>query len=80
MIGENRIIKTAIGQGNGNFLFDLPKDTQIKEGEVVRIEEFSKYIFGETVSAGVLGNSDNKTLYAQSPINYLEIPFVTIKK
>lgn len=80
IIGENRIIKDGIGTGNGGFIFNLPQGGIIKNGEIVRIQNFSKYIFGETLEVGALGNAEGKEVFAQSPVNYLEVPFIEIIK
>jgi cell shape-determining protein MreC len=80
LVGTGRVIRTAEGNGNGSYLVEMPKDAETKSGEVVRLLEFPNYIFGETVLAGTLGNAEKKMFFAESPVNYFEVPFVKILK
>lgn len=78
LIGLSRIAKTGTSNGNGAFSIEMPKDLSLKENEPVRLSEYPKYIFGETIFAGTLGSVEKNSFFAKSPVNYLEIPFVKI--
>lgn len=78
LVGLSRIAKIGTSNGNGAFSIEMPKDLTIAENEPVRLSEYPKYIFGETILAGTLGSIEKNSFFAKSPVNYLEIPFVKI--
>ena len=58
LVGLGRIAKFGTPNSSGAFSIEMPKDFEVKVGEPVRLAEFPKYIFGETVLGCTLGNME----------------------
>ncbi len=79
-VGPKNIQTTAYGQGNGNLFIRLPKDSLVKDGDLIRIPELSNEIIG-TVS---LFQFDDSSAFSRIifslPTNIYEMRWIGIKK
>lgn len=78
LIGEEKIQKEAIGVGAGNFRTELPKEIEIKEGDIITVSSIVANIFGVVEKIEEKTTDSFKTVLFRSPINIQEIRFVEI--
>lgn len=79
-IGEKNIPAIAYGLGAGNFEIKLPKESEVKEGDIVSSPENGADIVG---TVGVILKKDSdafQKILVKSPINTSELGWVLIIK
>lgn len=77
-IGEKNIPTVAYGLGAGNFEIKLPKDAEVKEGDIVSSPESGAEVLG-LVGAIEKKESDSfQKIFVKSPINISELRWVEV--
>lgn len=70
----------AIGRGGGRITIELPKDSEVENGDVVVLQDSGNHIVG-VISNIVFDEIDSfKTLYVSLPVSLSSISFVEIVK
>ncbi len=79
-IGAANIPTVAYGLGAGNFEIKLPKDAEIKEGDIIASPENSTEILGLVLAIEKKESDSFQKIFAKSPINISELGWVEIIK
>ncbi len=79
-IGEKNIPALAFGLGGGNFEIKLPKDAEIKGGDIVSSPTNGIEILGTVGSVEKKESDSFQKILAKSPINISELGWVEIVK
>lgn len=79
-IGLQNILANAIGRGGGNFIVELPRGSEIKEGDIVTMQGIDIKLFA--IVEEVENNSSNPfiTIFFKNPVNLNNIKWVIVKK
>lgn len=78
LIGDNNIEKEAVGLGGGNFEVEIPREIDIKEGDLITIPSISTNIFG-TVEKIEFKESDSfQNILFKNPANIAELKWVEV--
>ena len=78
MIGPDKIIAEAIGRGGGNFSTQLPRATDIVEGDIVTMPGINPKIFGVVESATADSADPFQIILFKNPINLNQMRWVEI--
>lgn len=79
-IGEKAIQATALGKGGGNFEVKLPRNTEVKEGDMVTLSRFPGKIFG-TISSIKISSSDTfEQILFRGVVDINHLKYVTVEK
>lgn len=78
VLGINSISVEAVGIGGGNFNIFLPREVEVKEGDVIIIPIITANVFG-IVEKIIFKETDSfQTVLFKSPVNISELSFVEI--
>jgi cell shape-determining protein MreC len=78
LIGSDSIEKEATGLGGGNFNVEIPKESDIKEGDAITIPSISANVFGIVEKIESKDSDSFETILFKSPVNISELKFVEI--
>ncbi len=78
IVGSSRIPAVAHGVGGGNYRIELPKNTDIAEGDEVRVQGSVEEFLGVVERMIVDEKTGITTLYLRLPINMTELDSVII--
>jgi cell shape-determining protein MreC len=78
IVGSSRIPAVAHGIGGGDYRIELPKNTDITEGDEVRIQGTAADYLGVVERMIIDEKSGITTLYLRLPINMTELDFVVV--
>jgi len=79
-VGSKNIQTIAYGQGNGNLFIKLPKDLEIKNGDLIRIQELGDEIIGSVTLVQFDDSSAFTKIIFSLPTNIYEMRWVKIRK
>ena len=77
-IGSNNVEKVAVGQGGGNFSVQMPRESDIKEGDNITIPSISPNIFGVVEKIEFKESDSFQTVIFKSPVNISELKWVEV--
>lgn len=80
LIGERYIEATAKGQGGGSFEIALPKDVEVKKGDLISIPSIITNTFALVEEIHETENESFKYVYFRSPVSISEMKWVYIQK
>ncbi len=78
LIGQNNILKEAIGVGSGNFSVQLPKEADVKEGDIVSVPSISSNIFAVVEKVESKENDSFEYVLFKSTVNMTELKWVEV--
>ncbi|MBX4198214.1 rod shape-determining protein MreC [Candidatus Parcubacteria bacterium] len=79
-VGPQSLQAVAIGKGGGNFEIRVPRNTEFKQGDEVRLARFPDSVFGSiTEVSGAAADTFDRVLF-RSLVDIAHIRFVTIEK
>ncbi len=78
VIGTNSVSAEAVGRGGGNFSVALPREIEVKEGDVVVIPSITANVFGIVEKVSSEDKDSFQTVLFKSPINISELNFVEV--
>ena len=78
VLGKNSVTAEAVGMGGGNFNIFLPKEIEIKEGDVIVIPSITANVFGIVERVNFKDKDSFQTILFKSPVNVSELNFVEI--
>jgi rod shape-determining protein MreC len=79
-LGSQYIQATAVGKGGGNFEIRVPRNTEIIQGDEVRLAKFPDIVFGSITEVnGTAADTFERVLF-RSLIDIAHVRFVTIQK
>lgn len=79
LIGDSRIVSTAIGRGGGQYTTDLPRDIEIKVGDQVVLPSISTTHFGIVTKVLSDPAQPYSTVLFSTPINIYNLDWVYIE-
>ncbi len=78
LIGKNNVEKEAVGLGGGNFSVEMPRESDIKEGDNIVIPSLSPNIFSVVEKLNFKEADSFQTVLFKSPINMNELKWVQV--
>ena len=78
MLGANSASVEAVGMGGGNFSIFLPREVEIKEGDVIVIPSVTTNVFGIVEKVNFKDKDSFQTVLFKSPVNISELKFVEV--
>ena len=78
VLGTNSVTAEAVGVGGGNFNIKLPKEVEVKEGDVIVIPSITTNVFGIVEKVNSNDNDSFQMILFKSPVNISELNFVEI--
>jgi cell shape-determining protein MreC len=78
LIGNDNIEKEAVGFGGGNFKVEMPKESNIKEGDNITIPSISTNIFGVVEKIESKESDAFQDVLFKNPVNILELKWVEV--
>lgn len=79
-LGENNVEALAKGMGGNNFFLELPRETKIKEGDIVSIPSITANTFAVINKIEMKENESFQKVYFRNPVNISEIKWVEVIK
>ncbi len=77
-LGINAVSVDAIGIGGGNFNIFLPREVEVKEGDVIVTPSITANIFGIVEKVNFKDQDSFQTILFKSPVNIAELNFVEV--
>lgn len=68
----------VIGKGSGNFELHVPRDLDVRDGDVLTLPGYPQYIIGVIKSVQFDDRDPYQTVLARIPVNVQELKFVRI--
>ena len=78
VLGASSISVEAVGIGGGNFNIFLPREVEVKEGDVIVIPSITSNVFGVVEKVNFKDKDSFQTVFFKSPVNISELSFVEI--
>ncbi|MDD4803661.1 MAG: rod shape-determining protein MreC [Candidatus Pacebacteria bacterium] len=78
LIGQNNIEKEAFGIGSGNFKVEMPRESDVKEGDNIVVPSISPNVFGIVEKVEFKATDSFKKILFKSPVNISELKWVEI--
>jgi cell shape-determining protein MreC len=78
VLGINNISVEAVGEGGGNFSINLPREVEVKEGDVITIPSITTNVFGIVEKINFKDKDSFQTVLFKSPVNISELNFVEV--
>jgi len=78
VLGASSVTAEAVGVGGGNFNIFLPREVEVKEGDVIVIPSITANIFGIVEKVNFNEKDSVQTVLFKSPVNISELSFVQI--
>ncbi|MFA6340819.1 MAG: rod shape-determining protein MreC [Candidatus Paceibacterota bacterium] len=78
LIGKSNVLKEAIGVGGGNFTVEMPRGSEIIEGDSVVIPSISSNVFGTVEKINFKETDSFETVLFKSPVNVSELKWVEV--
>lgn len=69
-----------IGKGSGNFELHVPRDLDVRDGDVLTLPGFPQYIIGVIKSVEFDDRDPYQTVLVRTPMNVQELKFVRVVK
>ncbi len=78
VLGNSSVSVEAVGIGGGNFNISIPKEVEVKEGDVIVIPSITANVFGIVEKINFKDKDSTQTVLFKSPVNISELSFVEI--
>ena len=78
VLGLSQVSVEAVGIGGGNFHILLPREVEVKEGDVIIIPAITNNVFGIVEKINFKDTDSFQTVLFKSPVNISELSFVEI--
>ncbi len=78
LIGKNNVLKDAYGSGGGNFIAEVPREFDIKEGDPIVIPSVSANVFGIVETINYKEADSFETVMFKNPVNIEELKWVVV--
>ncbi len=78
VLGTNSVSAEAVGVGGGNFNIFLPREVEVKEGDIVVIPAINLNVFGIVEKVNFKETDSFQTVLFKSPVNISELRFVEV--
>ena len=78
VLGLNLVTAEAVGMGGGNFNIFLPREIEVKEGDVIVIPSITANVFGIVEKVNFKDRDSFQTVLFKSPVNISGLNFVEI--
>lgn len=80
LIGDKHTSAIAKGRGGMNFSIELPRDVEIKEGDIVQAPDINMQVLGEVEFINKDVSSPFQTILFTSPVNIQQLRWVEVVK
>ena len=78
ILGTNSATVEAVGIGGGNFNIFLPREVEVKEGDVIVVPSITTNVFGIVEKVNFRDKDSFQTVLFKSPVNISELNFVQV--
>jgi cell shape-determining protein MreC len=78
VLGTSQISVESVGVGGGNFHILLPREVEVKEGDVIVIPSITPNVFGIVEKINFQDKDSFQTVLFKSPVNVSELTFVEV--
>jgi cell shape-determining protein MreC len=78
VLGTNSVTVEAVGIGGGNFNIYVPKEVEVKEGDVITVPSITANVFGIVEKVNFKETDSFQTVLFKSPVNISELSFVEV--
>jgi len=78
VLGASSVSVEAVGIGGGNFNIFLPREIEVKEGDVIIIPSITPNIFGIVEKVNFKDKDSFQTVLFKSPVNISELTWVEV--
>jgi len=78
VLGESLVTMEAVGIGGGNFNIYIPREVEVKEGDVIVIPSITANVFGIVEKVNFKETDSFQTVLFKSPVNISELNFVEV--
>ena len=78
ILGSNSVTMEAVGIGGGNFNILVPREIEVKEGDVIVIPSITANVFGIVEKVNFKETDSFQTVLFKSPVNISELNFVEV--
>lgn len=78
VLGTNSVSAEAVGLGGGNFSIFLPREVDVKEGDVIVIPSITPNVFGVIEKVSSQDKDSFQTILFKSPVNISELRYVEV--
>lgn len=78
VLGASSVTMEAVGIGGGNFNILVPREIEVKEGDVIVIPSITANVFGIVEKVNFKETDSFQTVLFKSPINVSELSFVEV--
>ena len=78
VLGASSVTMEAVGIGGGNFNILVPREIEVKEGDVIIIPSITANVFGIVEKVNFKETDSFQTVLFKSPVNVSELNFVEI--
>lgn len=78
VLGASSVTAEAVGIGGGNFNIYLPREVEVKEGDVIVIPSITANVFGIVEQVNFKDKDSFQTVLFKSPVNISELSFVQV--
>lgn len=78
IISASSVTAEAVGVGGGNFNIQLPREVEVKEGDVITIPSITTNVFGIVEKVNFKDTDSFQTVLFKSPVNISELGFVEV--
>lgn len=78
VLGASSVSVEAVGIGGGNFNIFLPREIEVKEGDVIIIPSITPNIFGIVEKVNFKDKDSFQTVLFKSPVNISELSWVEV--
>ena len=78
VLGASSVTAEAVGMGGGNFNVSLPREVEVKEGDVIVIPSITTNVFGIVEKVNFKDKDSFQTVLFKSPVNVSELNFVEV--
>lgn len=78
LIGSNNIEKEATGLGGGNFIVEMPRESDINEGDIITMPDISTNLFGVVEKIEFKDSDSLQDVLFKNPVNVTELKWVEV--
>jgi cell shape-determining protein MreC len=78
VLGVSAVTAEAVGIGGGNFNILLPREVEVKEGDVIVTPAITSNVFGIVEKVNFQDKDSAQTILFKSPVNVSELSFVEV--
>lgn len=78
VLGASSVTMEAVGIGGGNFNILVPREVEVKEGDVIVIPSITANVFGIVEKVSFKETDSFQTILFKSPVNISELNFIEV--